>query len=214
MAKLIDQWRDLPARQNAGDGGGAIGKQQRTRRRLLGHAMTLFAKQGYQPTTAAEIATAAGVSRATFFLHFPTKAALLGELSRELAESWTAETAPAGENGLEGVLRFMTFLFRETVSDAIGIAILYDFVETYGDDMGAGSGAGTLHDHAERMIARAQGEGAWSATWSASALAHYVLTAFNRFRLEMPGEAPEIAARALLDLLCHGLSPRTDEHTI
>lgn len=48
---------------------------------------------------AAEIAAAADVSRATFFFHFPAKAALLRELSREIAELWAQEPAPPDERG-------------------------------------------------------------------------------------------------------------------
>lgn len=181
-----------------------MSKQRRTRRRLLGFAMKLFSEQGYQPTTVAEIAKAAGVSRATFFLHFPTKAALLGELSREMAELWEQEEAPDGERGIDGLHRFLTFLFREVSANAIGSAILVDFVETYGADMRAGSGAGSLHHHAERLIAQAQAEGDWITDWSASVLGHFVIRSYNLLRAEMGDLSPENAATRLLTLISHG----------
>jgi AcrR family transcriptional regulator len=46
-----------------------------TRRNLAEHAIRLFKAQGFDETTVEEIASAAGVSTRTFFLHFPTKAA-------------------------------------------------------------------------------------------------------------------------------------------
>ncbi len=46
-----------------------------TRRSLAEHAIRLFKSQGFDETTVEEIASAAGVSTRTFFLHFPTKAA-------------------------------------------------------------------------------------------------------------------------------------------
>lgn len=46
-----------------------------TRRTLAEHALRLFQQQGYDETTVEEIASAAGVSARTFFLHFATKAA-------------------------------------------------------------------------------------------------------------------------------------------
>ena len=208
MTRAIDRWRALPARQEGGARDGGLGKQQRTRRRLLGFAMQLFAEQGYQPTTVAEIAAAAGVSRATFFLHFPTKAALLGELSREVAELWEQEPAPDGERGAAAVERFLTFLFRETDLDAIGTAVLIDFVETYGADMGAGIGTGTLHDHVTRLIARAQDEGDWTRDWSAASLGHYVLTSYNLLRPELAKQAPADAAAALMRLVSNGVRAR------
>ncbi|GEK21017.1 TetR/AcrR family transcriptional regulator [Cellulomonas xylanilytica] len=44
-----------------------------TRRSLQTHALHLFEEQGYEQTTVAEIAKAAGVSHMTFFRNFPTK---------------------------------------------------------------------------------------------------------------------------------------------
>ncbi len=46
-----------------------------TRRTLAEHALRLFRDQGYDETTVEDIASAAGVSPRTFFLHFATKAA-------------------------------------------------------------------------------------------------------------------------------------------
>ena len=55
-------------------------EQQRafTRRRLMEVAQQLFAAQGYPETTVDDIARAAGASRATFYLHFKSKAELMG----------------------------------------------------------------------------------------------------------------------------------------
>jgi AcrR family transcriptional regulator len=52
-------------------------EQQRleTRRTLAEHALRLFSTNGFDETTVEEIASAAGVSQRTFFLHFPTKSA-------------------------------------------------------------------------------------------------------------------------------------------
>lgn len=46
-----------------------------TRQRLAEHALRLFQRRGFDDTTVEQIASAAGVSERTFFLHFPTKAA-------------------------------------------------------------------------------------------------------------------------------------------
>ncbi|TLF57643.1 TetR family transcriptional regulator [Nonomuraea sp. KC401] len=48
-------------------------KKLRTRRELAEAALRLFADQGYEPTTVAQIAAAANVSRATFFNYFTDK---------------------------------------------------------------------------------------------------------------------------------------------
>ncbi|WP_395725288.1 helix-turn-helix domain-containing protein [Nakamurella sp.] len=49
----------------------------RTRARLLAAAIDLFTRQGYDRTTVAEIAAAAGVTEMTFYRHFGSKDQLL-----------------------------------------------------------------------------------------------------------------------------------------
>lgn len=186
-----------------------LSKQQRTRRRLLGFAMELFARQGYPATTAVEIATAAGVSRATFFLHFPTKAALMGELSRALADIWSKEPALANETPIATIRRYLTFLCREIDVEASRsvptlTSLHFDFMETYGTDMTVGIGEGTMHEVAVHLIQRAQAEGSWTSSLSAVTLGHVMLTTFNLVRAELPGESPTKAADALLALLRFG----------
>jgi AcrR family transcriptional regulator len=75
------------------------------RERLVVAAVDLFTEQGYDATTVAQIAERAGVTKSTFFRHFPDKRELLvaGQetLSRLLAEG-IAE-APAHASPLEAV---------------------------------------------------------------------------------------------------------------
>ena len=52
-------------------------KRERTLAALIGAGLELFERQGYEATTVAQIAGAAGVSEMTFFRYFPTKAHLL-----------------------------------------------------------------------------------------------------------------------------------------
>lgn len=55
----------------------AGGRTGRTRGRLLAAALDLFARQGYNETTVAQIAAAAGVTEMTFYRHFGSKDQLL-----------------------------------------------------------------------------------------------------------------------------------------
>jgi AcrR family transcriptional regulator len=75
------------------------------RERLVVAAVDLFAEQGYDATTVAQIAERAGVTKSTFFRHFPDKRELLvagqDALRRLLAEG-IAE-APAEASPLEAV---------------------------------------------------------------------------------------------------------------
>src|ERR1700712_2778935 len=75
------------------------------RERLVFAAVDLFTEQGYDATTVAQIAERAGVTKSTFFRHFPDKRGLRAAgkepLSRLLADG-IAE-APAGATPLQAV---------------------------------------------------------------------------------------------------------------
>jgi AcrR family transcriptional regulator len=87
------------------------------RERLVVAAVDLFTEQGYDATTVAQIAERAGVTKSTFFRHFPDKRELLvaGQetLSLLLAEGITE--APAGASPLEAVAAGL-----ERASNAMG----------------------------------------------------------------------------------------------
>ncbi len=75
------------------------------RDRLIVAAVDLFVEQGYDATTVAQIAERAGITKSTFFRHFPDKRELLvaGQetLSRLLSEGIT--DAPSNATPLEAV---------------------------------------------------------------------------------------------------------------
>jgi len=81
-------------------------KKQQTREAIAGAALKLFARRGYEETTLAEIAEAAGVSTRTLFAYFPCKEDMLfcnlegvrDALAQALGER------PAGQDAL-GTLR-------------------------------------------------------------------------------------------------------------
>jgi AcrR family transcriptional regulator len=87
--------------------------------RLVLAAVDLFTEQGYDATTVTQIAERAGVTKSTFFRHFPDKRELLvaGQetLSKLLAEGITE--APADASPLEAVAAGL-----ERASSAIGQA--------------------------------------------------------------------------------------------
>jgi AcrR family transcriptional regulator len=75
------------------------------RERLVVAALDLFGEQGYDETTVAQIAERAGVTRSTFFRHFPDKRELLvagqATLSSLLAEGIVS--AVSGASALDAV---------------------------------------------------------------------------------------------------------------
>jgi len=90
------------------------------RERLVVAAVDLFTEQGYDATTVTQIAERAGVTKSTFFRHFPDKRELLvaGQetLSRLLAEG--IADAPADASPLEavaaGLVRAASMMVPET----------------------------------------------------------------------------------------------------
>ena len=63
--------------------------------RLMKAAITLFAEQGYEETTVAEIAERAGLTKRTFFRYFSDKREVLFSGSGELERLWLAAMAAA-----------------------------------------------------------------------------------------------------------------------
>jgi AcrR family transcriptional regulator len=95
-------------------------KREETRQRLLDAARLLFAEKGYEHTTSAEIAQAAGVTERTLFRHFPSKADLMlanfrqhGAALRAAMRDQPHDARPA-EVVRAGVLAFAERLARAT----------------------------------------------------------------------------------------------------
>jgi AcrR family transcriptional regulator len=63
--------------------------------RLVKAAITLFDAQGYEATTVAEIAAAAGLTKRTFFRYFADKREVLFRGGEELERLWTGGIAAA-----------------------------------------------------------------------------------------------------------------------
>ena len=73
--------------------------------RLAKAAITLFEERGYEATTVAEIAEAAGLTKRTFFRYFADKREVLFGGSNDLQERWvaTVSEAPPEAGALEAI---------------------------------------------------------------------------------------------------------------
>lgn len=106
----------------------AEGRRERKKRELRGRiyeaARRLFIREGFEATTVAQIAEAADVAQATFFLHFPSKAAVLAEMTGEVSEhlrSLVAEQLARKVSAQERIRGFAERVAAE-VSPARGLA--------------------------------------------------------------------------------------------
>lgn len=80
-------------------------KKEATRREIYEAAMRLFAERSFGDVTITEICETADVGRGTFFLHFPTKAALLYEFNERVTESFREALATSVRRSARDELR-------------------------------------------------------------------------------------------------------------
>lgn len=70
-------------------------QKQQTRQLLLNTGLELFESKGYAATTIDDIAAGAGTTRTTFYLHFPSKAQLMGEVVKTVDAILTSVDDPS-----------------------------------------------------------------------------------------------------------------------
>ncbi len=81
-------------------------KKEQTRRGIFSAAMKLFADRDYDAVTIEDICERADVAKATFFLHFPNKAALLTEFNERMTANLQRRLEDVSGSA-EDKLRFM-----------------------------------------------------------------------------------------------------------
>lgn len=103
-------------------------KKERTRREIYEAAMRLFARRGFGAVTIADICEEADVGRGTFFLHFPTKSALLYEFNQRVAEDFRASLVAPRASAHDELRALVGRISIELVAQAeIMSAMLADF---------------------------------------------------------------------------------------
>lgn len=114
--------------------------RDRARAGLMRAALELSARAPFREVTVAQIATAAGISRSAFYLHYRDKHELLldatdelgGELDR-MAEGWWSADGPPAERVRAGVARLVS-LYAENAE----LLSLLTEVSTYDDEVASG----------------------------------------------------------------------------
>ena len=101
-------------------------KADATRHRLFATAVQLFARHGFHATTVEAIARKVGVAKGTFFVHFPTKDAVVLELVRRQTDAARAARAAALGDGPLAALRatVMTLAAQAGLSRELSRAVL------------------------------------------------------------------------------------------
>jgi AcrR family transcriptional regulator len=102
-------------------------KRRQTRQALVGAAMRLFEEKGYDETTVAEIAAAAGVSTKTFFNYFASKDEVLfphlhGRIDRAVS---VIEHRGPGEDLADVLIRAMEQMLADAVRDELAAGLAW-----------------------------------------------------------------------------------------
>lgn len=99
-------------------------KKERTRQEIYRAAMDLFLARGFDSVTIEEICQAADVARGTFFLHFPTKDALLLEYGVQVTQELDALLESHGGGATTALRKILMFLAERATRHAAIVQLL------------------------------------------------------------------------------------------
>lgn len=190
-------------------------KKERTRREIYEAGMRLFARHGFDAATISDICEEADVGRGTFFLHFPSKAALLYEFNQRVGEDFQASLSEPRASAREELCALVDHMATALVSQAeIMSAMLAEFFASP-ETLGAASEQGkALPELVAELIRRGQARGEFGRRVDARlAAAAFLGTAGAILSGHVFGDdevAPEEMRRQLLQLSFAGLDPAGD----
>jgi AcrR family transcriptional regulator len=95
---------------------------------ILDAATRLFARKGFEATTTAAVAEAAGVSEGTIFHHFKTKDGVLIHILQELTILYCKELqaeASEADSGMDAIERMMRFHFRFILKHSLKSLVIF-----------------------------------------------------------------------------------------
>lgn len=196
-------------------------KKARTRGDLYAAAMRLFLSRGFDAVTIDEICREADVARATFFLHYPTKDALLTEYAAQATEELAAllaaprPVARAGRTAATDLRAAITFLAERAEKHSEVVKLLVREVMSrpaaYAEANAQSQGLVAL---LATVLRRGQGSGEFRRGVHPELAAGVLAATYLAIVAEWAARRDAIdltdAAGQALDLMLHGLcAPRT-----
>lgn len=186
-------------------------KKERTRQEIFSAAMELFAARGYDAVTIEAICAAADVARATFFLHFPSKASLLWEWNRQVAAEFEAslvEPRASAADELRGLVRHISS--RLLAQADVMAGLLREFFATPQAVLGAQERARDLSALFEAIVRRGQERGELRRSIDPRLAVAFVLStsaAILAGEVFQPGElSPDEVQKQFFEVVLHGLT--------
>lgn len=99
-------------------------KKERTRQEIYRAAMELFLARGFDGVTIEDICEAADVAKGTFFLHFPTKDALLLEYGAQVTQELDALLRSHRTGATAALQKILMFLTERATQHAAVVQLL------------------------------------------------------------------------------------------
>ena len=185
------------------------GKKERTRQEIYRAAMKLFAESDYEKVTIEDICAEAGIAKATFFLHFAGKSALIGVFNEEITRSLTERLAGYEGSAEEELLLLVSVLREAWETNA---PVMHKMLREFLDQPALVSKAAAVNESVlalvARIVARGQKRGEFSSDYPPEVAALALVAAWSAFTawwLQNPDMDRADINRALLALQFNGL---------
>ena len=158
-------------------------RKRELRARIYNVALELFRTQGFEQTTVAQIAETADIAPATFFNHFQSKNALLGQMTAEvlgLLEIMLEDEFKAAESTRERLTGFATRA-ADQIAETRGLArdVLLELVRTESEPGQPPPYVGRVHQPFAAMLSEGQDRGEVRRDLDARFLAEMVVGILN-----------------------------------
>jgi AcrR family transcriptional regulator len=187
-------------------------KKERTRREIYRTAMHLFAERDYERVTIEDICAGAGVAKATFFLHFENKAALLQEFNDEITQMM-AERLAGHSGDAEAQLLFLMAAFKEAGENNAPVMrkMLREFLDQPALITKATAVNQSLLDLVTQIVKRGQEKGELRDSFMPQVAAVAIVSpwsAITALWMEQPQTDTDALNRQFLDIALNGLKKR------
>lgn len=185
-------------------------KKLETRRRILDAALSLMGEHGYDNVKIEQIAAKADVANATFFLHFPTKGALITAFNELVSDKIKERLSEFDLGAIEQLELLRAIMLDEW--GRYGDVLRGIVADAAGDTALITDSSDSLLQLAQEIIEKGQAEGSLSRDYDAPLVAQCLAASWRATTLKwaISGDAKTARRdnRQTLDLILHGIAVR------